>query len=334
VRDLYRRHAQHVVGERIREQEYGKTRAIISTDFSGYKFVAVGSELHYAKEWRTFPDFLSDYVKRVFGSEWGNAEIARPLAERHPFMQWYDHYCRFQREHGVREENGLYSAIPDGTSAAYLLLAYDLYVLRHHDKLQKKVVKRLRHADQFPGAHYELFVAATFIRAGFEIDYEDETDLTRRHPEFIAKHPGGLAVGVEAKARQRDVTATLKKGMVKPGIQDLLRNAAGKQTGDPFAVFVELSLPPEGRASLPSWVGPVKRELNDVIAELGGHSPFDLVMFTNIPHRYGEAGEPDPPHHFYAIWPPNSRIPDVFVDALGRAAKQHENVPQEFPAED
>jgi len=34
-------------------------------------------------------DFLSDYVKQTLGGDWGNAEIAKPLSERHPVMQWY-----------------------------------------------------------------------------------------------------------------------------------------------------------------------------------------------------------------------------------------------------
>ena len=58
--------------------------------------------------------------------------------------------------------------------------------------------------DQFQGVRYELFVAATCIRAGFDIAYEDETDKTKKHPEFVATHRlTGQKISVEAKRRHR-----------------------------------------------------------------------------------------------------------------------------------
>jgi len=47
---------------------------IIGTEFGGRRFVAVGSTMHWGK-WKTFFDFLSDYIKQVLGGEWGNAEL-------------------------------------------------------------------------------------------------------------------------------------------------------------------------------------------------------------------------------------------------------------------
>jgi len=319
--------------EKERRRKYGNVRPIISTDFGGRKVVAVGNTVFWDENWRTFPDFLFDYIKTVLGSDWGNAELAKPPARRHPILQWYEHVVQL-RTGQAPDESALYPAASDGIAAAYLLLAYDLYVLRHHDKLQKEALKRLRHPDQFTGARYELFVAATFIRAGFEIDYEDETDSTRKHPEFLATHSSKhLTIAVEAKARHRDVNEAVGKEVVLPGVKRLLRDAAAKRTANPFAVFVELALPPEPASSKPSWTEHVKRELSDVTAELGGHSPFDLVMFTNRPHQYGDPGEPDPRKHFYAVWPLQSRIPEDVVGALGEAAKQYGNVPNDFPAD-
>lgn len=67
---------------------------------------------------------------------------------------------------------------------AYLLLSYDLYLIRHHGALQKIIIERLKWEDQFQGTRHEIFAAATCIRAGFEIAYEDETDRIKKHPEF------------------------------------------------------------------------------------------------------------------------------------------------------
>ena len=59
---------------------------------------------------------------------------------------------------------------------AYLMVAYDLYVLRDNDKLQDDVVRRLRDRVQFEGARYQLYVAATFVRAGCAFTFDDESD--------------------------------------------------------------------------------------------------------------------------------------------------------------
>ena len=59
---------------------------------------------------------------------------------------------------------------------AYLMVVYDLYVLRDNDKLQDDVVRRLRDRVQFEGARYQLYVAATFVRAGCAFTFDDESD--------------------------------------------------------------------------------------------------------------------------------------------------------------
>lgn len=329
--EVLNRFACQVAAEEKRQQKYGQVRPVVSADFKGYKFVAVGNALHYDKKWRTFPDFLFSYIKHAFGSGWGQNELTKDLAHRHTVMQWYDHLCRVQKDQ-VPNEDGLYAVVPDAITSAYLLLAYYLYILRHHGKLQSEVLRRLRRPDQFRGARYELFVAATFIRAGFEINYEDETDSTRKHPEFVAKHaPSQLLMSVEAKARHRDLDAATVDE-VRPGVKGLLSDAAEKQTSNPFAVFVELALPPQS-ISRPTWIEAVQGELNDVTAGLGGHAPFDLVMFTNLPHQYGQPHRPDPTRHFYAMWPHESRIPEEVINALGDAAQQYGNVPNTFPGD-
>ena len=69
---------------------------------------------------------------------------------------------------------------------AYTALAYDLYTLDHQALLQTKLVKRLKVKEQFQGARYEIYVSAAFVRAGFEMNLEDENDSTTTHCEFTA----------------------------------------------------------------------------------------------------------------------------------------------------
>ena len=73
--------------EQLREAAYGKVRPVIHEDFQGYKFVAVGNQLLYSKSWKTFPDFLMSYIAAVLGKDWGNAELAKPLEQRHQILR-------------------------------------------------------------------------------------------------------------------------------------------------------------------------------------------------------------------------------------------------------
>ncbi|MGQ0666963.1 MAG: SEC-C metal-binding domain-containing protein [Nitrospiraceae bacterium] len=72
-----------------RQHQQGLGRPIISVEFQSYRFVAVGSKVHYGK-WKTFHDFLGNYIKSSLGGEWGNTELRKPLAERHPILKWYE----------------------------------------------------------------------------------------------------------------------------------------------------------------------------------------------------------------------------------------------------
>jgi hypothetical protein len=89
-----------------------------------------------------------------------------------------------------------------GAMSAYLTLAYDLYSIAHNNELQSKLVARLKNIDQFWGARYEIFAAATLIRAGFEVEFEDEDDRSSTHCEFTAtSRKSGRKFSVEAKHR-------------------------------------------------------------------------------------------------------------------------------------
>ncbi len=139
--------------QKEREDKYGRTRPIIQADYRGYKLVAVGSQFHYSKEWKTFIDFLFNYISHVFGKEWGHKELQKSFEERHQVIKWYVETCEFQRKQKISED-GIYDMVPCGALKAYIHLAYDLYILRHHSAIQKDVIKRLKHNDQLQGARY------------------------------------------------------------------------------------------------------------------------------------------------------------------------------------
>jgi hypothetical protein len=185
------------------ERRLGHARPIVSLDSNGYKLVAVGSTLHWSRTWKTFPDFLGDYIKKALGPSWGTAEIKKPFEERHPILQWYEHVCLLQNT-TIQQPGEVAEAEMTGPVFAYLHLAYALYLLRDNSLLEDRLLARLRNCDQFQGALYETSIAAAFVRAGFGITLENETDSTESHCEFTVSHLStGSKFSVEAKSRHR-----------------------------------------------------------------------------------------------------------------------------------
>lgn len=227
-----------------REKQQGLGRPIISEMFQGHRFVAVGSLLLYSKNWKTFHDFLFEYLPRVMGKDWGAAELAKPPAERHPLLQLHEAVKELRRQYGGRQRS-IQSAPMTGAAAAYLGLAYNLYLLAHNASIQELLLKRLRIAELFWPALYETSVAAAFIKAGFALTLEDESDSTTSHCEFVATHRGtGKSFAVEAKARQRNkrnadvvnqLHSALKKVVAHTRIVfiDVNLDVRGKNTKDP-----------------------------------------------------------------------------------------------------
>lgn len=338
--EVQRKIQDNLIKEKLREQKYGKVRPIIHADFKGHKLVAVGKELHWSKSWKTFPDFLLDYIKKVLGSDWGNSEIAKPYEEKHTILKWHEELCHFQNQQ-KKGKDGLIYAIPNGVAAAYFLLAYDLYILNHHSALQEKIIKRLKHKDQFQGARYELFVVATCIRAGFDITYEDETDKTKKHPEFVATHRvTGQKISVEAKSCHRQNVLKFSSQnepypLIKVRIGSLLNEAMQKPTGHPYVIFIDLNLPPYlGKVFDKPWFKEILKTLDRVNSKSEQEpNPCNLILFTNHPHHYGREDEPDPKKDILPVFAQYPKIPAKHPETiLGicDAALQYGNIPNEF----
>jgi hypothetical protein len=139
---------RHRADERIREQQQGLGKPIVSFKESDHQFVAVGNEIHFSKAWKTFPDFLAHYIGGVLDPAWGNAELAKPFEDRHPVMQWYETFCRYQQV-TIKTPGVMTEAPVTGVVAYYLGLAYNLYLLAHNVELQKRLIARLKHPTSF-----------------------------------------------------------------------------------------------------------------------------------------------------------------------------------------
>jgi len=317
---------EKIAAEKRRKARFGEVRPIIHADAWGKKLIGVGNRIYFNAAETSFSDFLINYLRETLGLDWWKEEMAKPLAGRHQIAQWQSHAEELMRAEKP-DERGRYLIPLDGLVTAYMTLAYDLYIVKDNIRFQESMIDRLRRRNDFVGVRYELLVAATFVRAGFQVEPEDETDPRTKHPEFVATHRASkFVVAVEAKARNRRPS---DRSPERVGVDDLIANAAEKAPKDkPFAVFVDVAMPPEPRDQPPSWVNEVDQVVKDTVEKHGRMpGPFDWVFFTSIPHQYGLPGEADPPRHYLDWVPRTTRIPDDIRTAIVTAVQQYGSIP-------
>ncbi len=286
----------HEAKEVTRVIQQGMGRPIISTKFQDHRFVAVKDKIHYSKKWKFFTDFLADYIKMTLGGDWGNAELKKPFKDRHPLVQWYDSYCRLQHRH-AKKAGEPYSAEITGVVHCYLGLAYNLYLIRHNVELQGLYVERLKLADQFQSAYHELMVANILIRAGFELELEDETDRKSKHCEFSATSiRTRKKYSVEAKMRSE--IGVLGQTQGKPGgdpTAHLIKHinaALAKPADGERLIFVDLNtapINPEDYAkredAVPRWMSGSEKKLERLEHRIGDQIQAYIIVSNMSFHR-------------------------------------------------
>jgi len=286
---------RHEAAERIRQNQQGFGRPVVSFRAFDRQMVAVGDTIYHSADWKTFPDFLAHYMKTVLGVDWGNAELKKPLTDRHPIMQWYDAVCRYQAE-TIKEKGKVATCAMIGVVACYLGTAYNLYLLKHNVELQERLVKRLKNPEQFQGAYHELIVANILIRAGFDLTLEDETDGETKHCEFAAvSKRTGKRYWVEAK--MRGVKGLLGKTEKDGGSDDdplsrlipHLNQALKKPAQDDRLIFIDINGEPgeiKDGARTPEWVDRAIKRLEQYEKKELPEGETAYAFVTNMPfHR-------------------------------------------------
>lgn len=275
-----------------RSRQQGKGHPIVSTEVGDLRLVAVGGNFVTGR-WKTFPDFLHDHIRITLGEAWGNTELAKHDEYRHPIIRWYQQLCYLQQQHSTG--HGQVSSMPTfGVATAYLGLAYDLYLIDHNTAstpnaaARDRLFHRLRHPDQFVGARYELRVAAFFLRAGFTLEWTDETDDSHRHGEFVATYPPtGKSFWVECKIRQPHPKSDHGRNLGK--FVSLVVDALKKPTDLDRLIFVDLNTPakPKTQADEYDWRNLAINQLRKFEAGPGAKDlPPALVMVTNFPDHH------------------------------------------------
>ncbi len=348
VRHMFERHQ---AAERIRVTQQGLGRPIIAAKSNDQQIVAVGNTIYHSPKWKTFPDFLSDYLRSILDPVWGNAELAKPFTDRHPIVQWHDAFARYQQK-TIKTPGVVHSAPVIGIVTCYLGLAYSLYLLAHNVELQNRLIRRLKDPGNFQGAYYELIIANTLIRAGFSLTLEDETDGKSKHCEFAAvSKETGKRYWVEAK--MRSVSGLLGKND-QDGTSDtkptsrLIRHlnlALAKPAADERLIFIDLNadaeFDPNGK---PVWIDKAATLLEQYEAKELTAGVRAYVFVTNMSfHRMLDRtpsiaalpfglGMPDynRPGHFRLLEIYRQRQKHIDAHHIGQAIIKYTKLPTTF----
>src|ERR1700674_515457 len=285
------------------------SRPQIQANFQGKKFRAVRNSLHIRPAEETFFDFQINVLLWALGEPWFNAEMAKPLENRHIILRWRherNELLRSNRRPGDDPSQPV-SAPLTGNVRALQVLADDIYQLEHALKTPRKVVARLRDQRQFQGARYEIAVASILARCGFVINFID--DDTKRNPEFFAEK-GVERIAVEAKSRHRPGVleeprrAVQGVGPTSAKIREHYLNALQQNPGGtPFLIFIDVNLPltPKVPPLDKPWVKEAMKCFEDRRQEGSLTDPDTALLLTTFGWHYSrETGSP-PGEIVYAL---------------------------------
>ena len=351
--ELKKRIEQVKAAQIQQEKQQGLGRPIISSVFKGYRIVAVGSRVYWEKQerWQSFNDFLSSYVRGLFGQEWADVELQKKEEDRHPLIRWYASVCEEQKKAFVKEGQPIYTPVT-GAIFAFSTLAYNLYLIAHNtqlvhgDELHARLVARLKNSESFYPAFYETMVVASFVKAGFQVSLEHEEDSSRHHAEFIA---------VSSKTKERYSVEAKHRLMGKKhtAIRNQLYQALRKDLPYKRVVFINLNVPEniseDGRVG---WLDDVIRQMRtgeESFTVNGKPAPEAYVFITNHPFLYNLDSCNFPP----AVVAEGFKIPDFKLDSafltlrdalqsrekhidmfdLMQAMKEYDQIPSTFDGE-
>jgi hypothetical protein len=259
---------------------FGGTRSPLDQQIDGMRLVVAGPQIFEIPSASTFHEFLLSYGQSQLGADWIIAN-----AKNHPLVT---HLVKGRA--GIRPTGAIDGkflvATMNGDLFAFLSFAYDLFTLADNAEVQKSLFDRLRRPDQYQGARYEMFVAASLLRAGFNIVFEDERDSRTSHCEFTAtSKQTGRSFSVEAKRRHREPPASDDEATPpKSGMYRLMQKALAKNANHERIIFADVNLPPDDKPLFQvSWHQEVAASLNELEQKQKTDDPWPqaLVFFTN-----------------------------------------------------
>lgn len=326
-------------------ESHGHIRPPVGLKMNGEAYVAIGGTIYRQNRpgSYTFMNALHDHALTFLGEDFLTAEEQKPLEQRHPAAQWMQIYVTHSQH--LHAQGNLDEAVARiGAGAAWFRFAHDLHTIKDNSKLEDVLKMRLLDGGRFQGARFELAVAALCVAAGYELQFEDESDGSKHHPEFIGIDKfSSERIAVEVKSRHRKGVKGFWGGKEEKlgatvGVRGLVIDAFKKSADLPLYIFVDVNLPAAAPGVLKKWTD----EINQMMSDLGNEGyltscPANAVFFSNDPSHHmldEQVG-----HEADAVWYMHFDLSDPKVahpkgDALGRLLKAHEQritPPADFP---
>jgi hypothetical protein len=312
-------------------------RPVVSAVFKGSRFVAVGKQMMKFPPDATFHEFLPAFLQGVLGEPWIGAEQAKG-SDAHTIVRWLQE-LQALRAGGPATGSAVRDVALTGNALALLTLAYDVYGTYHCAILPARILNRLKDPFEFQGAKYEIAVAGLYVRAGFTIEWIN--DSRRKRPEFIARHKStGEALVVEAKSRHRPGVlrrpGAERVEQASADLDGLLAAALQKETdGLPYAIYLDANLPLAGPDDGLERMTDIQRMLQDrVVSGAVGPDPFAGITVTNFSWHYAGASSVGAQSESILVLPRHPAVPlrDARTLALIlEATRQYGDVPAFFP---
>jgi len=261
---------------------FGGARAPREQQIDKERIVIAGSKVFSTPAKWSFHEFLFSYGQLQLGKDWivANTQMLKP----HPVVAHLMKGCSDVRPTG-RIEGSFREFTMNGDLYAFLTFAYDLFTLEDNAAMQQSLSARVRNLGQYQGARYEIFVAASFLRAGFTITFENESDSNTSHCEFTATHKKtGRLFSVEAKSRHREPQSPNNETTLDARMYRLLQAALLKKAKHERIIFADVNLPSDNKALFQQeWHREVTRTLNELEQNQRTHAPWPqaIVFFTN-----------------------------------------------------
>lgn len=313
-------------------------RPFVSKVFKGERFVAIGGRITKIPPGATFHEFLQALlVDEVLSRAWVAAEQEKGESG-HPIVRWLSD-IRALRAAAPAPVGKVHSVGATGSALAFLTLAYDVYSTYHCARLPARIRSRLKHPLEFQGAKYEIAVAGLFVRAGFTIEWINNS--TRRRPEFVARHKTtGEQLVVEAKSRRRAGVlghpGAQRADSPTADLDGLFRDALEKETdGLPYVICLDANLPlgTNGQAGA-TWLRDIQRMLEERASSPTEPEPFAAITVTNFSWHYAGASTVGGQSESLLVLP---RFPAVALrdprttQLIFSAMQQYGDVPGVFP---
>jgi len=315
------------------------------------RFRFVWDEYWQSPQDQTFHQFLDDLVVKTLTREWFDQQLLLPVKNQNVIVRWRAAMLELLQRPGDANDDISTGHTLTGPTKAYLCFGYDLYWLQLVHRLPESLINRLKEFHKFQGARYEILVAAIFTRAGFEIEWIDDTKVSEKHPELIATHKRtGKKVGVEVKSRRRPGPINFP-GTVTPethlkgDVFDLYDKAIQQAPeGEiPFLIFIDPNVPDSPEKGLPSYSNisvdtvPWMKEIRDRLLEIWNGAteptPESAVLITNFAFYYGDNDSPSPAGmgaFFPSLKPRVPILGDPMIDDLRYCFQTYDTVPRQI----